>query len=310
MATLPGADIRGYYAALGIELLAWSQEQASVRCFADPDSHSHGDRHPSCSVSLTTGAWKCHGCGAYGGAYDAALARGHTPRTAMQLKITHGLTEPRSTPTRQAGPGSARQPRPDQHVALGPQALAARSRFTIAERDIQRWQQVLGRRPALLTALTRERGWSYETMRELGLGLDQLCQRITIPIRDHDGQLQGLLRYDPAPIRHGHKMRAAPGTHLGLIPHPARLPDCELLLCEGPADMLAARAAQLPAIAVPSATAWRREWTEQFRKAQRHDHDGRRHARTPRRANDRPRPRRRRHPRPRRRSRTAQRRRL
>jgi len=266
MATLPGADIRGYYAALGIELPAWSQDQASVRCFADPESHSHGDRNPSCSISLTTGAWKCHGCGASGGAYDAALARGHTPRTAMQLKITHGLTEPRSVPTRAPGPSSARQLRPGQRVAPAPQVLAARSRFTIAERDIQRWQQALARRRALLTALSHERGWSYQTMRELELGLDQLCQRITIPIRAHDGQLQGLLRYDHSPHRRGPKMRAAPGTRLGLIPHPASAPGPDVLLCEGPADMLAARAAHLPAIAIPSATAWRTEWTQQLQR--------------------------------------------
>ena len=57
MATLPGADIRGYYTALGIDLPAWAQEQASVRCFADPDLHQHEDRNPSCSVNLTTGAF-------------------------------------------------------------------------------------------------------------------------------------------------------------------------------------------------------------------------------------------------------------
>jgi len=264
MATLSGADIRGYYAALGIELAAWSQEQASVRCFADPDAHNHADRDASCSVSLTTGAWKCHGCGAHGGAYDAALTQNHTPRSAIDLMIAHRITARRDRPA--AGAPSPRRSLTHQPVAAARPALAERSRFTIAEHDIQRWQQVLARRTALLTALTRERGWSYETMRELELGLDQLCQRITIPIRDPAGQLQGLMRYDPSPNRRGPKMRAAPGTRLGLIPHPACAPGPDVLLCEGPADMLAARAARLPAIAVPSATAWRREWTQQFRR--------------------------------------------
>jgi len=59
-------------------------------------------------------------------------------------------------------------------------------------------------------------------------------------------------------------MRAAPGTRLGLIPHPNRVPSRELLLCEGPSDMLAAQSARLPAIAIPSATAWRTEWTQYF----------------------------------------------
>jgi len=266
MATLPGADIRGYYTALGIDLPAWAQEQASVRCFADPGAHEHEDRNPSCSVNLTTGAFNCHGCGAHGGAYDAALARGRTPRSAIDLMITHDLTERRTQTTgRQAAPSTIRRPRTAQAAAApAPPVRAARARFTIAERDIQRWQQALTRRPGLLEALTRERGWSYQTIRELELGFDQLCQRITIPIRDPDGQLQGLLRYDPSPNRRGPKMRAAPGTRLGLIPHPDRVHSPELLLCEGPSDMLAAQSARQPAIAVPSATAWRTEWTGYF----------------------------------------------
>lgn len=179
--------------------------------------------------------------------------------------IAHDLTDRRTqTTAQQTAPSPIRRLRTDQATVPAPPVRAARARFTIAERDIQRWQQALGRRPGLLEALTRDRGWSYATIRELELGFDQLCQRITIPIRDPDGQLQGLLRYDPSPNRRGPKMRAAPGTRLGLIPHPNRLHSRDLLLCEGPSDTLAAQSARLPAIAVPSATAWRTEWTEYF----------------------------------------------
>ena len=94
-------DVRAFYAALGIELRAGAALNAAVRCFAQPDAHQHGDRSPSCSVSLASGAWNCHGCGARGGAYDAALATGHSPRSAMQLVIAHGLAERR---------GAERQP--------------------------------------------------------------------------------------------------------------------------------------------------------------------------------------------------------
>ncbi len=58
--TLPGADIRGYYQALGIELPGWASTEASVRCFASPDGHRRGDRDPCCSVNLEHGAWHCH----------------------------------------------------------------------------------------------------------------------------------------------------------------------------------------------------------------------------------------------------------
>ena len=70
MATLtrPGADIRGYYKRLGIQLPERPCFEASVRCFANPGAHRREDRHPSCSVNLVSGAWKCHACGADGGA--------------------------------------------------------------------------------------------------------------------------------------------------------------------------------------------------------------------------------------------------
>ena len=34
--TLPGADVRGFYTALGIELPAWAKREAPVGCFAAP----------------------------------------------------------------------------------------------------------------------------------------------------------------------------------------------------------------------------------------------------------------------------------
>ena len=94
--TLPGADIRGYYHRLGVQLPERARREAAVRCFADPGAHRRGDRDPSCSVNVINGAWQCHGCGARGGAYDAALAKGYTPRSAIDLMIAYGLIERRA----------------------------------------------------------------------------------------------------------------------------------------------------------------------------------------------------------------------
>ena len=91
-------------------------------------------------------------------------------------------------------------------------------------------------------------------MRELELGFDG--ERITIPIRTGSGELRGVLRYDPFGASRP-KMLATPGTRLGLIPHPAREPASDVLLVEGPADMIAARSCSLAAIAVPGTNAWR-----------------------------------------------------
>lgn len=250
--TLPGADIRGYYAELGIPLPGWAHTEASVRCFAHPDDHHRGDHDPSCSVNLDHGAWHCHGCGARGGAYDAALAKRHTERSAIDLMVRHGLAAPRTAEPfiRPTTPG----PRGSSPAAI-PAQQPSRRRFTITEPDVQRWQSALADRPGLIARLARERAWLYRTVRGLGLGVDG--RRITIPTRDHHGQLVGLLRYQSQP-RHGQpKMRAAPGSCRVLLPHPAAETSPRVLLVEGEPDMIAARSHSLPAIAVPGTDAWR-----------------------------------------------------
>ena len=55
-------------------------------------------------------------------------------------------------------------------------------------------------------------------------------------------------------------MLAVPGTHLGLIPHPAAEPSEWIILVEGPPDMISARSCGLPAIAVPGDCAWEAQW--------------------------------------------------
>jgi len=252
--TLPGADIRGYYDALGIDIPAWAQTEASVRCFADPDAHNRGDRDPSCSVNLEHGAWHCHACGARGGAYDAATALGHTPGGAMYLMITYGLAEPRrrESPTRRASPPSRQ--RSHRSVAEPSRRMSLR----VSETDIRHWQTALTGQPDLIGRLTRERGWLYSTMWELGLGYD--CGRITIPVRDQERRLVGLLRYRPWPKPGQPKMHANLGSRRVLLPHPAAEPSQHVLLVEGEPDMIAARSRGLPAIAVPGVDAWRPEW--------------------------------------------------
>ena len=100
----------------------WAQREASVGCFANPDGHAHGDRDPSCSVNVETGAWHCWGCGAKGGAFDAAIVRGLDSRRAFELKVAYGLAErdpgrpTRTTPT----PVRARSAPDRRNVLLRP----------------------------------------------------------------------------------------------------------------------------------------------------------------------------------------------
>jgi len=252
--TLPGADIRGYYQALEIELPGWARREASVQCFADPDAHRRGDRDPSCSVNLDHGAWHCHACGAKGGAFDAATARGCSDRAAIDLMVAYRLTEHR--PNRNAN--AKRAPRP-RSISTRP-AQPPRTPLRPTREDIERWQATLAAETDLIAKLARERGWLYATMLELELGVDR--GRITIPVRDDERRFIGLLRYQPWPQPGEPKMLATPGSRRALLPHPAAEPSTRVLLVEGEPDMIAARSHGLRAIATPGADSWRSSWAQ------------------------------------------------
>ena len=252
-------DVRAFYAALGIELSRWAHTDAPVRCFADPEAHARSDRHASCSVSLVkAGAFHCHGCGASGGAYDAAIARGHTPRSAMDLLIEHHLAERRpprahrhrASPTTRAPRRPPRRPRSTPRPALA-----------VSDRDVQRAHHRLLHRVDLLARLEATRGWTTAAIQALQLGLDDRG-RVTIPVRDHDGQLISLLRYQPD--RPGPKMRAVAGSRRSLYPHPATLSAATLILAEGEPDAIAARSRELAAVAIPGVDSWQTTWAPQF----------------------------------------------
>ena len=141
--TLAGADIRGFYHALGVELPDWATVEASVRCFADPDAHAHEDRDPSCSINLTHGAWHCWGCGAKGGAYDAALRLDRSPRQAMDLLVAFG--DRRAPPPAHAA-SSRRRRRPPQPPTQPGRPTTPPSpppRLRVDQRHVARWKSAL-----------------------------------------------------------------------------------------------------------------------------------------------------------------------
>jgi hypothetical protein len=252
--TLACADIRGYYAALGIQIPGWARTEASIRCFAGADAHQRGDRDPSCSVNLEHGAWHCHACGAKGGAFDAATARGCSDRAAIDLMVAYRLTEHRAYRNANAKRGPRLRSIPTRP------AQPPRTPLRPTREDIERWQATLAADTDLIAKLARERGWLYATMLELELGVDR--GRITIPVHDDQRRLIGLLRYRPWPKPGEPKMLATAGSRRALLPHPAAEPSSHVLLVEGEPDMVAARSRGLTAIAVPGVDGWRRGWAQ------------------------------------------------
>ena len=266
-ASFPGGDVRGFYRELGVQLPGWAHTEAPVRCFTNPGAHADLDRHPSCSVNLHSGAFNCHGCGAHGGAYDAALAAGRSPREAIDVMIAHGLTDRRSRPGPSAGARTSGASAASTEAAVCiPSPAAYRSERSAAlslacsGEDVRRWARALRDDDGLLARVRGERGWEPETLRQWGIGFDG--ERITVPITDHHGALQGVLRLRIDAWQKP-KVLAAAGSRLGLIPHPEMVPG-SVVLVEGPSDMLAARSVGLPAIAVPGTHAWQAGWASAF----------------------------------------------
>ncbi len=258
--TLPGADIQGFYAALGVELPpARGRTDVPVRCVFDPAAHQRSDRKPSLSVSLVNGAYCCHGCGAKGGARDAAEHFGHSIRSTMQLLVRYGLAAPLDG-----------DPRPPARARTRPSALSPRRaptpeprrRLKVSERQLQRWHLQLLARIDVLDQLHTTRGWKGAAVRQLQLGLDR--DHITIPVRHHGGELVALLRYRPNSEPGQDKIRAVAGSRRALFPHPADERSRHLFLVEGEPDAIAARSHGLPAIAVPGVEGWRAQWAPLF----------------------------------------------
>jgi hypothetical protein len=258
-----GGDVRGFYAAVGVQLPDWAHTEAPVRCFTNREAHEHHDLRPSCSVNLHSGAFNCHGCGAHGGAYDAALGAGHTPREAIDLMIAHGLTERRHAPCPAPATAASRASAAPIEALSRIRSRAAdaynrraASYLSCSGEDVQRWAGTLRDNPKLLARLRAERGWDPDTLRRWAIGFDG--ERITVPITDQREVLQGVLRLRVRAWQKP-KVLAAAGSRLALIPHP-NLVTGSVVLVEGPSDMLAARSAGLPAVAVPGTHAWRAEW--------------------------------------------------
>jgi hypothetical protein len=163
----------------------------------------------------------------------------------MTLLVLYGLVDP-------AAPAFAR-PRP-----------VPRRTLAADERKVRAWQRRLASDQRLLARLARLRCWQPAALAELGVGFDG--ERITVPVRDGQGSLVGLLRYQPDPVgRRGPKVLALRGSRRELFPAPETIVvDRLLLLVEGEPDAVAAWSHGMAALAVPGLAGWRPAWAPRF----------------------------------------------
>ncbi|UGS35248.1 AAA family ATPase [Capillimicrobium parvum] len=236
MTTLDCVDVRALFADLGVSLPAGGPN-VSVSCFAPGDVHRNGDRSPSASVNVETGAWLCHGCGAKGGAYDAALAQGRAPGDAMELLKRHGLVGGDDTPRR----GAASRSGGDRPPAALPD-----------EATLVQWQQDLQGHAKLLKRLEDRNGWTARALAAAGAGWGQADgwreKRLVFPINDTGGELINVVGYLPGGEPKSLALRGRPRD---IFPPVETIEGHEVTIVEGEGDAVSMNVFELPAVAIP-----------------------------------------------------------
>jgi hypothetical protein len=107
--------------------------------------------------------------------------------------------------------------------------------------------------------LLEVKGWSLATLQWFGAGWTG--ERLTLPVRDGEGNLLTVLGYVPGGQP---KMRALKGRGRHLFPAPERFDVEGMWLVEGEPDAITMRELGLAAVAVPGVSTWRDDWTERF----------------------------------------------
>ena len=131
--------------------------QQKVKCpFQD-----HDDTVGSFSINLDKGVYNCFGCKRTGDIYTWVMEWEHCNFLEAKRKIT----------------GDART-----QVLSEAEAIEA--------------HEVILKKPNLLKAIAYSRGWTLDTIKEFQLGWNEKEQRIHIPIRNDQGELINIRKYD------------------------------------------------------------------------------------------------------------------
>lgn len=220
-----GARAREFYTVIGVELPDRQGDELPIRCFANAQAHTNGDRRPSASVNMLTGLWHCQSCGAKGNAYQAAMIRGYLEADARRLAQEHGLFLETEKPKL---PG---------------------------ERQLKKWRADLVSSQMLIRRLWEVKGWTPQAIVRCGLGWDG--ERITFPIRSQKLKIVGVVRYLPGGDP---KSKAMTGSKRLLFPAPEiTVRSKPLFVVEGEPDAVSVWSCGHQAVAIPGTGSWRAE---------------------------------------------------
>ena len=199
----------------------------------------HEDNNRSAQLNVDEGVWYCHaGCG--GGTLGDLLER-----------------EDEWVP-REAVAASAASPRVRRAGGV-PEELS--------EAAVRRWSRALLDNPARQDEFFEARGLGEHIIIQFEIGWDDTRRAYTIPIRDREGELQNIRRYQIHPPSGRRKMWSANG-HGSPVLYPIQqlLSTGSVIVCEGELDALICIQNGFPAVTrTASAITWKMSWNGMFK---------------------------------------------
>lgn len=201
----------------------------------------HNDTKRSAQLNVTKGVWYCHaGCG------------GGSVRSLIDRKDDW-------IPPRSPESGRIRLDRP----LKGDERPAEE----ITDAKIAGWAEALMSNEAALDDLITSRGIHTTTVREFEIGWDRDRNAYTIPVRDLDGGIVGLRRYQIRPPKGRRKIWGVQGMNSPrLYPIKTLTYGEEIIVCEGELDALITTQYGFPSVTrTAAAKVWRGEWNKLFK---------------------------------------------
>lgn len=180
-------NARDLLESVGISNISESSGEISFSC--PSDAHQFGDHSPSARMNSRTSAFLCHSCGIRGNAITFLSWHKSLPET-----VARRLLEERYG----GGRISAEVGGLEQEVLriMNPVEQIEKARIPPVESWLETFRVNWGgtsysnqSKPSVY--MENERGFTPDILRKCEIGYDDISERITIPIRDHEGRLVG-----------------------------------------------------------------------------------------------------------------------
>lgn len=177
-------NARDLLESTGIKNISESSGEISFSC--PSADHFHGDTSPSARMNSRTSAWICHGCGQRGNAITFLAWHKSIPETVARRL----LEERYGGGAISAGVGNLEDM---VKRIINPEVVVEQERIPPAESWLKTFYYDWST-PYMESNIVKymfDRGFTSAILSEWQIGYDQVSDRITIPIRDHEGKLVG-----------------------------------------------------------------------------------------------------------------------